>query len=67
MRLTIDRRLTLGAALLAIAASATPASAVAASPAAPTHHTFAPAAAAPDTAGITRALKDALANGAPGA
>lgn len=67
MRLTIDRRLTLGAALLAIAASATPASAVAASPAAPTHHTFAPTAAAPDTAGITRALKDALANGAPGA
>ncbi|MFT2016548.1 serine hydrolase domain-containing protein [Streptomyces sp. 796.1] len=67
VRLTIDRRLTLGAALLAIAASATPASAVAASPAAPTHHAFAPTAAAPDTAGITRALKDALANGAPGA
>ncbi|MBB5933644.1 serine hydrolase domain-containing protein [Streptomyces zagrosensis] len=70
MRLTIDRRLTLGAALLAIAVTAPPASAATfapSAPSAPTQQTVAPAPPAPDSAGITKALRNTIAAGAPGA
>ncbi|MFH8368314.1 serine hydrolase domain-containing protein [Streptomyces sp. NPDC018031] len=67
MRLTIERRLTLGAALLAVAVAAPPVAAAApparATPTAPA----AAAPVAPDLDGISRALRNTTAAGAPGA
>ncbi|MEV4195352.1 serine hydrolase domain-containing protein, partial [Streptomyces toxytricini] len=66
MRLTIDRRLTLGAAALAVAMTVTPVSAAVAAPPAPARPAAAPAP-APDLEGISQALRNTLAAGAPGA
>ncbi|WP_284573959.1 serine hydrolase domain-containing protein [Streptomyces sp. 2P-4] len=66
MRLTIDRRLTLGAAVLAVAMTVTPVSAAVAAPPAPARPAAAPAP-APDLEGISQALRNTLAAGAPGA
>lgn len=69
MRLTIDRRLAPGAALLALAVAAPQASAAAAAPPAPTPRavTSSPSPVAPDLDGVTRALRNTLTAGAPGA
>ncbi|MFJ9641501.1 serine hydrolase domain-containing protein [Streptomyces sp. NPDC004244] len=69
MRLTIDRRLTLGATVLAIAMTVPTASAAVAAPPTPARPatTPAPAPVAPDLEGITRALRNTLTAGAPGA
>ncbi|MDJ0384787.1 serine hydrolase domain-containing protein [Streptomyces sp. G-G2] len=67
MRLSLERRLTVSAALLAVAAGVVPATAAHAAPATP------PAAAAPtqqvtpDMEGLTKALQNTLDAGAPGA
>ncbi|MFI1153184.1 MULTISPECIES: serine hydrolase [Streptomyces] len=70
MRLPFDRRLTLSAALLAVAATVVPATAAqaAANPfAAPSAQTAAAAAPKPDMDAVTQALKNTTAVGAPGA
>ncbi|MCB5167748.1 beta-lactamase family protein [Streptomyces bambusae] len=64
MRLSIDRRLTVGAALLAAVAAAVPATAHAVPAEAPAARTTVPA---PDLDGISQALRNTLAAGAPGA
>ncbi|WP_328967144.1 serine hydrolase domain-containing protein [Streptomyces sp. NBC_00239] len=69
MRLSLDRRLTVGAALFAVVAAAAPATAAHAAPATPSAaRTAAPVSAvAPDLDGITQVLQNTLAAGAPGA
>ncbi|MFD4998299.1 serine hydrolase domain-containing protein [Streptomyces buecherae] len=70
MRLTIDRRLTLGAAVLAVVVSAVPATAVAyapSAPPAPANKAAAPPLADANSKAITQALRNTLKAGAPGA
>ncbi|WP_037888719.1 serine hydrolase [Streptomyces sp. NRRL S-87] len=70
MRLSIDRRLALGAAVLTVVAAAAPATAAPAAggrPALPARTATAPAAPAPDMDGVSQALRNTLAAGAPGA
>lgn len=69
MRLPLDRRLTLSAALLAVVAGAVPATAAqaAAAPSSAQTAQTAAAAATPDLEAVTQALKNTTAVGAPGA
>lgn len=69
MRLPLDRRLTISAALLAVVAGLAPAATAHAAPSAPAVPAARPAAQppAPDLAGLEQVLRNTLAAGAPGA
>ncbi|MFD5547671.1 serine hydrolase domain-containing protein [Streptomyces goshikiensis] len=67
MRLPLDRRLALSAALLAVVGGVVPATAAYAAPSPFSAETVRTAAPAPDREALTKALKNTLAVGAPGA
>ncbi|GAA3068851.1 hypothetical protein GCM10020254_10760 [Streptomyces goshikiensis] len=67
MRLPLDRRLALSAALLAVVGGVVPATTAYAAPSPFSAETVRTAAPAPDREALTKALKNTLAVGAPGA